>query len=156
MKLNTLPKRFRAWHTIQEKMYSPEQLAEDQLTLLATGKFINVSSVSTQMSVILESMIPLQTIGTTDKNGSEIFEGDIILWNGFHWIISWSVRQNRHFFESTNSFLLRDESGKVWGEWGFLTSTIKVAVEVVGNIFENPELVIEQDYSYNRFDKPEP
>jgi len=27
----------RAWHTIQKKMYSAEEMAEDQLTLLPTG-----------------------------------------------------------------------------------------------------------------------
>jgi len=99
----------------------------------------------------LEECSVMQHIGTLDMNGTDIYEGDIIIWNDKHWIISWSKRNSRHFFESTNSFL--KDGKKVWGEWGFLTATIEGYTEVVGNVFENPELVVEQNYSYSRFDK---
>jgi hypothetical protein len=34
--------KFRGWHTSANRMFSAEEMAEDQLTLLTTGSFINV------------------------------------------------------------------------------------------------------------------
>lgn len=59
-------------------MFSPEEMAKDQLTLLPTGKFINVNSVNTSLSEIYEHIIPLIYIGSRDHNGRRIFDGDIL------------------------------------------------------------------------------
>lgn len=121
--------KFRAWHSVQKEMFSPYEMAKDQLTLLPTGKFINVSGKSTSLSEIIETMIPLQYTGLSDKNGVEIYVGDIVLNNGSKWVISHyggCYRMTLNGIEKPNDHLFIDEAQHS---------------EVIGNVYENPELI---------------
>ena len=66
--------KFRAWHVKLKRMFSCGELVADQLTLLADGRFINVSGDNTKLSEIAsrDLMIPLQFTGLLDHNGQEI------------------------------------------------------------------------------------
>lgn len=71
--------RVRGWHVKLQRMFSPEEMAADQMTLLPTGQFINVAS-RLEQSVIypVDKFIPLLSTGLYDKNGVEIFKGDVV------------------------------------------------------------------------------
>lgn len=125
--------KFRAWHTIQKKMYSPEEMGEDQLTLMPDGKgLINVSSISTQLSQFINEMIPLQFTGLKDKNGKEVYDGDIIQVDN---------EENPAITEckyDKGCFILEDNAG---GHWTRQLHHQPERLTIIGNIYENPELL---------------
>jgi hypothetical protein len=72
--------------------------------------------------------ILMQYTGLKDKNGKEIYEGDIIMRNGEAVAVTWI--RDPHDLPGWQPFC------------GDLTDSCKVyRWEVVGNIYENPELV---------------
>ena len=123
--------KFRGWHTVASKMFSAEEMAADQLTILPTGSFINVHGLDTRLSEIYDKskFIPLQYTGLKDKNGVEIYEGDIVrneLYEVFlveYW--------GEHWF----GYVIR--TGETW--CGHLYEYDEY--EVIGNIYDNPEML---------------
>lgn len=121
-------KVFRGWSEKHKKMFSPEEMGVDQVTLMPDGiGFINVSGASTQLSVLLHHILPLQSIGEVDSNSKRIFEGDILLTNeaGWHGVVTFKFAA---FYLTDNRTGVSSEP-----EWS--------KCEVLGNIYENPELV---------------
>lgn len=130
--------KFRGYHKVHKQMFSAEEMAKDQLTIMTIGSFINVSGHSIAESVIFDSevFIPLQYTGINDKDGAEVFEGDIIsLPNRFtnaeeHWTVE--------YMNEGAMFIIKRE--KNWKDLIQMSAHIKV----VGNIYETPELIPEK------------
>ncbi len=80
------------------------------------------------------NIILMQSTGLKDKNGREVFEGDIVDYKGRKAIVSWHG--------SYASFIYRfvDELHKRNAKWEPLYLAY-YHFEVVGNKFENPELL---------------
>ncbi len=64
----------------------------------------------------------MQFTGLRDKNGQEIYEGDIVAWHQFKITVEWNPMEARFGFPTEYS--LRQHE-----------------VEIIGNIHENPELL---------------
>jgi uncharacterized phage protein (TIGR01671 family) len=81
---------------------------------------------------------PQQYTGLTDKNGKEIYEGDIVQYNqnssydNMDFIAKWSDDKLGFIFQSNSGEQLVNQTPHL--------NRFK-HLEVVGNIFENPELL---------------
>jgi hypothetical protein len=126
--------RFRAWDVLAEKMID-EILMISFVRKEIIGKF---SDGSTSVPLKFEDerngedVILMQSTGLVDKNGKEIFEGDIVK-------MSKDVYSEPTYYEVVRHYggAYRLES-KQHGCELWLRHT---DCEVVGNIYENPELL---------------
>ena len=73
-----------------------------------------------------------QYTGMTDKNGTKIFEGDIVRYNGERHIVVFETRGGTGYFGIKIDHI---------ETWGFCQSVPAKLMEVIGNIHDNPELV---------------
>lgn len=140
--------KFRAWHEGHKKMFSPEEMGCDQLTLMPDGAgFINVSGSHTRMYQLMTNMIPMQYTGFKDKNGKEIYEGDFITttesYSGSHPVaVKWGTMGCWVLYNPKCCSTCKNGCGCISdiGE-AFDYRLPHGGFEVIGNIHENPELL---------------
>lgn len=134
-KLPVVPK-FRAWDSIKKEMF------KDTFAITESGEVVVVEQefvTSTPDYVFVDHLVIMQSTGLYDKNGKEIFEGDIIRYNidvvdikrhptlGFYTVLD----GREGFFGDGMSIDDFEEDAKEFSK----------TAEIIGNIYENPELL---------------
>jgi len=74
---------------------------------------------------------PQQLIGLTDKNNNPIYEGDIVEWK------EESIIAEVYWSHEDVAFIIKSNNGGS----AFMNQTYMLNFEVIGNIFENSELL---------------
>lgn len=110
--------RFRAWIPSEKRI----------------GGTFTLREVANEDGTFDDDVIFLESTGLEDKNGKEIFEGDII-------------KAIANFYQKETII----EPAKIWWMpnsamfgvygWGDRNITDFIQIEIIGNIYENPELL---------------
>jgi uncharacterized phage protein (TIGR01671 family) len=123
--------KFRAWHSVYKNMFSPEEMGKDQLTVMPDGRgFVNVSGTNTAL-ITFPPMIPMQFTGLFDRDGAEIFEGDILSTDGDTIVVQWD--------DTCAWFGAFSFGGSSYGMIG----TRAAAYKVIGNIHQGTKAASE-------------
>nr|DAO58360.1 MAG TPA: YopX protein [Caudoviricetes sp.] len=93
-----------------------------------------------------DEIVLMQSTGLKDKNGKEIFEGDVVKrYRSPFFKAKWEY-QIETVIKEKASLLLGREFGKNFGTIPFDSPFAEsVLLEVIGNIYENPELLEEKE-----------
>lgn len=132
--------RYRAWMKSLKWMCDVTNISFD-------SKFVDICQQGdteryTEMSVEFDEITLMQSTGLKDKNGQEIFEGDVVQFedcseaSDFLYINTGIIEWCQGGFHVTNrdSVLMED-----------LLDGDSLDVTIIGNIYENPELLEDKE-----------
>lgn len=126
--------KFRAWDKERKQMFFPSSI-----NFKSDGRMW-VCDVKGENRLEYEDVINLaelmQFTGLHDKNGKEIWEGDIVLDHGYKGIVKFGTLKRLNFHGVF--YLDLSEGGGTGGDAMFDRN---LDLEVLGNIYENPELL---------------
>lgn len=134
--------KFRAWDKVNQKMIyishnnERTEFDEGNIRTLTANEFFDLTKPVTEKVI-------MQFTGLRDKNGKDIYEGDILRRSiGYYVVMFGEVEEDKSVpgnFEFIGFYVIRRE---VHGLAGFYFD------ELVGNIYENPELIEEGTKEY--------
>lgn len=122
--------KFRAWDKILKKMNDVTAID------FSTKPFRVFYSAYGEDNYFNQDAILMQSTGLKDKNGVEIYEGDIVKPVSFaSWIgvVKYSSENAAYILDDHNNEFIRGEN--------VYLSQFNEGLEIIGNIYENPELM---------------
>ena len=123
--------KFRAWTEEGKAMYYDAYPFKDN-TLLLSYDEIAFDEVPAS------DFILMQSTGLLDKNGNEIFVGDIVKYEAGCNTVTEEVAYDKNFA----GFGVRDADTDIIFTFLQLADVVDlISLEVIGNIYENPELL---------------
>lgn len=132
--------RYRAWIKSLKWMCDITNISFD-------SKFVDICQQGdteryTEMSVEFDEITLMQSTGLFDRNGKEIFEGDVVKRYRRPFLKAKWEYQIETVIKEKASLLLGRKFGKNFWTIPFDSPFAEsVLLEVIGNIYENPELL---------------
>lgn len=151
--------KFRAWDTTNKEMF------KDTFAITESGQVVVVDQSSVFVSpdyVFVDNLVIMQSTGLFDINGKEIFEGDILKFND-----EWAEYCHEGYVDGSVEGInfvevVRGEACFEFGKTRYPESSLFIRMEderltfaeliksrdfefeIVGNIYENPEILEEK------------
>lgn len=130
--------KFRAWDKEYNFMIEPDDIAPFNYELITgNGRVMeieerhSVMGTETNFNDISDKRILMQFTGLKDKNGKEIYEGDIL---------DWEVNSSNDMYLGAGEVVYIE--GAFWACGRYLSEMVRYhSAEVIGNIYENPNLL---------------
>lgn len=123
--------KFRAWDEKNKTMHNVWGLTQISVCLEEDAEFPpHYQKLSNGFKI-------MQSTGIKDKNGKEIYEGDVVMLD--HW-------KSSDIFNYSKPFIVSYYEGEInfrQGDYNNFKGSLngKLNIEVIGNIYENPELL---------------
>jgi uncharacterized phage protein (TIGR01671 family) len=127
-------KKFRVWDKLAERFIRPDKGFQGHYVLDLNGSFHDLGNGSGGDEYVVQ-----QYTGLKDKNGKEIYEGDIVQYNvgssyeNMSFIVQWSGDSLGYILQSQSGDVLTNSWTPNGNRFNF--------IELKGNNFENPELL---------------
>lgn len=129
--------KFRGWHKTWGEMCKVKRIRFDDEGNITK---VLVRGEAFGSNVSLEEIELMQSTGLFDKNGKEIFEGDVVTDGEFARTVQYhqtlgfymfDEEGNERFFSDSATLEDFEEDAKIVSE----------ILEIIGNVYENPELL---------------
>ena len=128
--------KFRAWLKEDKKMVNVETMdfTDKSIQYLKRSEIINVYILRRESFDDVELM---QYTGLKDKNGKEIYEGDILFFRdeNMKYIVVWQDA----------AFIIKSIEIRKYSEKMYWLDDTEICCEIVGNIYENKKLLEENE-----------
>lgn len=131
--------KFRAWLPTLKWMCEVTVIDYD----LRSVDICRIEDVArhTEMRVDKDEVVLMQSTGLKDKNGVEIFEGDVAVMDGWRrQVVTFGTQEVEEEFGSVRIY-----RGFNLYLGGGYPNAVMSTFEVIGNIYENPELMEEKN-----------
>ena len=129
--------KFRAWLKEEKKMVNVETIdfTDKSIQYLEKNEFINAYLLR---RMIFDDIELMQYTGLKDKNGKEIYEGDILFFRdeNMKYIVVWQDA----------AFIIKSIEIRKYSEKMCWLDDTEICCEIVGNIYENKKLLEENNW----------
>lgn len=135
-----MKQKFRAWDIAKKEMF------KDTFAITESGQVVVVEQkdvMSLPDYVFVDHLVIMQSTGLFDKNGREIFEGDIIA-NGPD-VMCMKRHNTLGFYVEKKGRVEFIADGAVLEEFEEDAKEIADSLEIIGNVYENPELLEDKE-----------
>ena len=121
--------KFRVWDKLAERFTTCDEGYQGHYVLNLKGEFHNLQNGSGGQEYIVQ-----QFTGLVDKNGVEVYEGDILKCKGFD---DWFDNVGFYYNVTVKYNTVQSGDSQIAG-----FAYIPMDREVVGNVLQNPELLL--------------